>query len=284
MDEPMEMLLAALKDDERPQFIRFITILRDVKKVNYALINNVQSFRFYVGNKKNVEAALEGIHNNLMWRANFPFDQLNKGDTIIPQRMREYVASYYYGTDLMGRPLRIIQPRYFDPEEILKGLTEEEFVSTEVQRLERLINIILPICSKQANRHIEGGFVIVDVKDANIKGLIFQTKVTNFFKKTVKLFQPNYPEITYKTIIINAGILFSGVWKIMTMFLNQQTIDKFTILGTNYMPELLKHTTIDRLPAELGGTCPYPIGEYPNAFDNEILNSIAEKRLGFATQ
>ena len=283
-DEPIDFLLKSLSDRGQVLFIKLITILREEKKVPEAVMSNVQAFRFFIGNGKDVNLALEAIEQNIKWRSTFQFDWPGLVDEAYEKKLQDYVQVNYYGTDFKGRPIRIIQVKHFDPDEFVNAFEEKEFIANEARRLERFVNIILPICSRDAKRHIEGALVIVYIKDMNIKGLLLKPKTIDTLKNVSKVFQPNYPELTYKCIVINSGLLFSGLWKLISVFLKKQTVDKFTILNDDYMPELLKYTTIDKIPKKFGGTCPYDIDSYPNIFGKEMQDSIDQKRLGFSQQ
>jgi hypothetical protein len=58
--------------------------------------------------------------------------------------------------------------------------------------------------------------------------------------------------------IINAPMLFSGVWAMIKMWLDEKTRAKITIIGGNYKTELLKYIDIENLPEFLGGTSKPP--------------------------
>lgn len=79
-------------------------------------------------------------------------------------------------------------------------------------------------------------------------------------------------------MIINAGYLFTGLWNVIKLFLNKLTQEKIMILGSNHMPELMKHTTVDKFPVSVGGSCKYDINRHPNFFDEEYKRSVADRR------
>jgi len=55
--------------------------------------------------------------------------------------------------------------------------------------------------------------------------------------------------------IVNAPMLFTGVWAIIKGFLDEKTRNKIKILGGNYKKDLLEVVEADNLPDFLGGTC-----------------------------
>jgi len=55
--------------------------------------------------------------------------------------------------------------------------------------------------------------------------------------------------------IINAPLLFTGVWAIVKGFLDERTRKKITIMGGKYKKDLLLLVEADNLPDFLGGNC-----------------------------
>lgn len=53
--------------------------------------------------------------------------------------------------------------------------------------------------------------------------------------------------------IVNAPMMFTGIWAMIKIWLDEKTKNKITILGSSYKEELLKHIDIDNLPDFLGG-------------------------------
>lgn len=82
----------------------------------------------------------------------------------------------------------------------------------------------------------------------------------------------NYPETLRRSIIIDVPSIFSVIWKMVTPFLDPSTLDKTTILGSNYIDTLLEVSSPELIPSNLGGTAPPlpPGGIYrPNETVNE---------------
>ena len=74
-------------------------------------------------------------------------------------------------------------------------------------------------------------------------------------KKSAAIAQNYYPELLGRMYIINTSSLFSVVWKLIGVFLDEKTKNKIKVLGSNYLPELLKDINIENLPEFLGGNC-----------------------------
>jgi CRAL/TRIO domain len=67
--------------------------------------------------------------------------------------------------------------------------------------------------------------------------------------------QDNYPEILGATYIVNAPMVFNGVWAIAKNFVDEKTRKKINILGGGYKKTLLENVDAENLPSFLGGEC-----------------------------
>ena len=56
--------------------------------------------------------------------------------------------------------------------------------------------------------------------------------------------QDNYPEILGNMFIINAPFLFTGIWAIVKVWIDDKTKEKIKILGGSYKKELLQYVTL----------------------------------------
>lgn len=64
----------------------------------------------------------------------------------------------------------------------------------------------------------------------------------------------NYPELLGKLFIINAPYIFTAMFCVIKAFLDENTINKVNILGSNYSEALLKEIDAENLPVEYGGS------------------------------
>ena len=58
-----------------------------------------------------------------------------------------------------------------------------------------------------------------------------------------------------KFYIINAPWAFQFVWSVIKPWLDEVTVSKIDILGSDYKETLLKQILPENLPEEFGGTC-----------------------------
>ena len=94
---------------------------------------------------------------------------------------------------------------------------------------------------------------ILDLK--NIK-LSNASAAYKFIKPASQMAQDNYPQILGNMFIINAPFLFTGIWAIVRMWIDDKTKEKIQILGSSYKKQLLKYIDPENLPDFIeGGTC-----------------------------
>lgn len=84
---------------------------------------------------------------------------------------------------------------------------------------------------------------------------ILSKKVYALIQMASKVGSDYYPEIMGQTFIVNAPMLFSGVWAVIKGFLDEKTRAKITIKGGSYQNDLLAIVDKENLPDFLGGSC-----------------------------
>lgn len=162
---------------------------------------------------------------------------------------------------LQGRPIYIERLGILNIDELFKRTTEERIIKYYVREYERLMRIRYPAASEAAGTLIEQSITILDMQGFSMK--MMNSRVKNFIKLASSLGQDYYPEVMYKMFIVNAPMLFSGVWTLVKGFIDKKTAAKISILGSKYQKELFEHVSefsdfqIDpaNLPEFLSGTC-----------------------------
>ena len=81
------------------------------------------------------------------------------------------------------------------------------------------------------------------------------------------------------TFIINAPMLFRGLWKVAKNFLDERTRNKIKVLGGSYLPTLLEFVEEENLPDFLGGknTEKFPSDRGPWSQYTLIDNKLVKK-------
>ena len=111
---------------------------------------------------------------------------------------------------------------------------------------ETLFNHKYPACTAKAGRRIDSSFNIIDMTDFSATSLTSQ--VRGLLGKAAGVTGDNYPECLGMMICTNAPFVFSACWKIVKGFLDERTVSKIKIKGSDYKKTLLEYVDADKLP------------------------------------
>ena len=142
-----------------------------------------------------------------------------------------------------------------------------------------------PACSALAGQRIEQGLNILDLTGGSMK--ILSKKVYALIQLASKVGSDYYPEIMGQTFIVNAPMLFSGVWAVIKGFLDEKTRKKIQIKGGSYQKDLLELVEPQNLPDFLGGKCTL-FGQHKDGVgpwnDYEIVSPVGIKKKQIAAE
>ncbi|KAJ3346096.1 cytosolic factor, phosphatidylinositol/phosphatidylcholine transfer protein [Entophlyctis luteolus] len=235
-------------------------ILRDFKTVLAAtehfdpnVHDDHQLLRFLRARKFDIPAAKKMWIDCQVWR------KANGVDTIIQTfEFPEYMAAmkfyprWYHKVDKLGRPVYIEQLGMLDLQRLFSVSSEERMQRNHVHEYERLIKYRLAACSIKFGRHFEQSTVIMDLKNVALSTF---PSVYGIVKSVSAIAQDYYPEMLGKMFVINAPMLFTGVWSLVKPMLDEVTVRKIVILGPTFLPALLETIDSENIPRYLGGTC-----------------------------
>ena len=278
----IEDLTCRLSSKSQANFIKLQITIREELKIDKKILPDISILRFFTICKRDVSKTLVEIEKHIKWK---------KESGVIEHSFKLDIKNYlngffergfkvgYYGVTKKGLPLRILQFADFDYWEVIKNLKREDILAYNVQFSERLLNIIWPIASEKNKKMVDGIITIVDIKNLPVKNIVLNSEIKDILSKNSKVLNMNYPLLTKKSYIINSGVFFSILWTFLQYFLSASTIKRVSILNEDYMGEISKIVDIENLPVCIGGKNPKKIGEYRNIWDNEIDESIKEKRI-----
>lgn len=275
----MEVYLRDLKQNEQVLLIKLHTIIRQSEGIPATLVPDASLFRFLRANNFDLTLAVNQIKECANWRRTKDWAAVQGLPQEVVQLMFGAARFGFYGEDAKGRPIRYIVPQKVDWDKMWLQVGANRVFDFQIAMLERMVNIVMELCTRKYNRYVYQMITIVDVKDLEVSKIISNTDMISFMRTKAPEFQLNFPELTFKAVIINAGPVFYTLWKIVSVFFKQSTIEKIRICNTDYLGELLEITTIDKIPKEYGGTSPYEIDNYPNFFDQEWYAAWQENRL-----
>lgn len=219
---------------------------------DYLLLRFLRARRFDVTKSKTMLLDCE------KWRQSFGVDELVRSfDFPELDDVKKYYPQYYHSTDKVGRPIYIEHLGKLDLKQLLNVTTMERMHQKHVYEYEVLINYRMPACEKKAGVHIEQSCTILDLKGVSLWAF---GQVASFVKQISSIAQDYYPEMLGKMFIINAPMLFSGVWSVVKPLLDEVTVSKIMILGSSYQSTLLEYIDKENLPEALGGSCKCPEG------------------------
>jgi hypothetical protein len=91
----------------------------------------------------------------------------------------------------------------------------------------------------------------------NLHSLVYSldTRSLTVFRWIISCDQDYYPERLKHFFVINAPWYFTAIWTLVKPWIDPITREKMQILGTDYLPTLLRHMDLDQIPKELGGCC-----------------------------
>ena len=117
-------------------------------------------------------------------------------------------------------------------DEVFKITTEERLVKHYIKAYELLLKLRFPSCSAVAGHRIEQGLSVIDLNGGSMK--ILTKKVYSLIQLAAKIGSDYYPEIMGQMYIVNAPMLFTGVWAVVKGFIDEKTRKKITIAGGKY--------------------------------------------------
>lgn len=173
----------------------------------------------------------------------FTFD---KKELIFPHYPRGYM-----GVDKIGRPIYIEKSGKLNPTEIWKVTDEDYLWRSYMHSYEQVNKLHFMACSHHSGKQIAHTFSIMDMSGFSIG--MMNKKVYGLIQSASKITQDNYPETLGQLMIVNAPMLFSGVYSMVKGWLDEETRKKIQILGGGYVKELLKYVDEDQLADFLGG-------------------------------
>ncbi len=135
--------------------------------------------------------------------------------------------------------------------------TQERVIQRLVYEYERFLTERIPACTKTVGRPVETSCTILDLHNVSLSNFV---AVKDYVKQASAIGQNRYPECMGKFYIINAPWAFSTVWRFIKPWLDEVTVSKVDIIGSDYKAKLLAQIPKESLPKEFGGSCECPGG------------------------
>ena len=139
-----------------------------------------------------------------------------------------------------------------DVKKLFTITTNERLLRNHVYEYEKLVHYRLKACSIKAGRYIEQSCTILDLKGVPLSAF---PSVFSLIREVSVIAQNYYPEMLGRMFMINSPVLFTAVWNMIKPLLDEVTVKKISIMGSNYKAALLECIDEANLPDFLGGAC-----------------------------
>ena len=222
-----------------------IAALRHKFGARIAHLHDEILIKFLIARKFELAKVFEMLENDLTWRAEFKPD----ADEYFPSEMANgYPIGFGAGTDKEGNLLYFERPGnggHVHPKDFVKQWGVARIARWHAATMEEGRRRQLD--SNYAHRRVT---MVIDLSHLGDS----DRGVLDFAKAIGKIDQDHYPEHLCKMYIINAPGVFSGIWRIIRVFLDDRTKAKISVVGADFKPLLLQQIEEKYLPSFAGGT------------------------------
>ncbi|KAI0915438.1 cytosolic factor, phosphatidylinositol/phosphatidylcholine transfer protein [Taiwanofungus camphoratus] len=221
-------------------------------------MHDAMLLRFLRARKFDVDKAKAMLLSCEQWRKDFKVDEIvSNFDFQEKAEVNKYYPQYYHKIDREGRPVYVEILGKLDIKALYAITTQERQLQRLVYEYEKFVNERLPACSQAIGHPVETSCTIMDLHNVSLSNFY---RVKDYVMAAASIGQDRYPETMGKFYIINAPWAFSTVWTFIKPWLDEATVAKIDIIGSNYKDKLLAQVTADNLPNDLGGLCQCPGG------------------------
>ena len=209
--------------------------------------------RFLRARKYDVSKSVKMFVDYVNWRVEDKVDHI-VANFECPEaaELKKIYPRFYHKTDKKGRPVYIERLGNLDIKKLMAVTTTERLVQAFIREYEKVLKYRFPACSLKSNKHIEQGFTILDLKGVPVTQF---NQVRKIVQQVSGIAQNYYPETMGRMVIINAPLLFKGVWTVIKPMLDENTVAKISVLSSNYEKELIEEIGTENLPEFYGGKC-----------------------------
>lgn len=220
--------------------------------------------RFLRARQYRLPEATEMIVKAEQWRDEFGVQEIVKTFSFPEfEELQKVYPRSYHKTDKSGRPISIELLGSLNVKAMLQVTTSERMVKHYVREYEKVMQYRMAACSAARGERVEHVCSILDLKGLPLSQFNSARKVLS---EVMAIAQNYYPETLGVMFLINAPTLFTTIWAIIKGWLDENTVRKIHVLGSNYQKVLLEHIDEENLPVMFGGKSPMS----DNGFINDI--------------
>lgn len=228
--------------------------------------NTPSFYRFLQARKWTVDEAVKMFRNHVVWRRQVEMDEwvpTERGP--VPKFVHEFsfpeirkvkaaYAFVHHKIAKDGKPIYFDRVGAINFGEMVKHSSVERVLSYFNWYAEATQQYRFPAASITSGKYVGKGYYVMDMK--GFTPWKFNAETRAFLQATIKVASDNYPESIYKTYLVNTPFVFRGVWSVISKWIDENTVRKFSLLGgeKDYMPKLLQLLDKEDIPAFLGGS------------------------------
>lgn len=254
------------------------------------VVGDRRMLRFIRGHKFNMPKVIEKYSNFLKWRAENNVDRIRDdilyggyksifdfpGAKDILKLVPQIVVAHD-ALDKYGNPISY-EDFSFDPELVVKNVTKEQYTIFMIYMLEYRMLVLEQMSHEREKRQNEqtsnldknsASDKTDNSSDTQATGVILQCMTIRNFSgfslahlgsngKTVlkwilELATENYPETLFRSHMVKVPFVFNTAWFFIKGLLDQNTVGKVRISGSDYLQRMQADISIDSIPECMGG-------------------------------
>lgn len=112
------------------------------------------------------------IQKYLKWADSINLYNIGSLDMSRYDLLKNLMCEGYCNVDKGGRPVYVIKANKLKADDVFKNYTEDELVLYYVQSYERMLNLIMPECSKNIGRRVDTCCTIIDLEGVPVMKLL----------------------------------------------------------------------------------------------------------------
>jgi len=235
-------------------------------------LSDVYLSRWLTAKHWDVPVAAAAFIRSMAWRKAFDPEQICETLPIQEKELFDHFTSYWpfaSGTTKDGWPVHFVSIGKIDPAGITEKTSQDWRTKFFVHTFETMELRRREAEERVQNEYTKGPIIVIDATDLGWDH--FNNVSMAFMREASLLGRDHYPEAAGKLYVVNAPRIFHFMWAALQPTISKDTLDKLTILGSDYLPTLLEIIPLDHIPSTLGGTAAaLPLGgPYYNAGDTQ---------------
>lgn len=206
--------------------------------------------RFVRAENGDISKASLRYQATLKWRRDKALDTILQRPHPKFDIIKAHTSHYFHGRDKLGFPIFIESLGHLNWLALQSaGVTVEDLLYDARYHLEYMFSVLSPDENARSVTILDmDGVTMAEAKGEKME----------FLKRLMAENSGHYPERTRMMFIVNCPFWFNAIWKAVSSFLPERTLDKINISAKKgYEAKLLEIVDAKSLPSEYGGCCTF---------------------------